>query len=126
MKKINLLIVLIAFIMSCNNKSGPDISAIKVDIPIERFDQDYFQMDTTRMLESMKLLFSKHQVFYPDFMREILGTSPDYNNPNTQLIARQFFHDYSGIYDSLKIKYSKVDWLKKDLESAFRHVKYYY
>jgi hypothetical protein len=126
MKRLIIICFAAAMIAACNHKSGPDISNIKMEIPVERFDRDYFSMDTTRISESLQGLFSRHRGFYNDFMSEILGVSPDNNDPKTQLVAKQFYHDYSSIYDSLKSKYNNVEWLKKDLEKAFRYVKYYY
>jgi len=126
MKKFAFLILVICLIIGCNHRSGPDVSNIKVDIAIERFDKDYFSMDTNQIAKGLQELATKHHVFYSDFMQEILGVSPDFNNAATQITAKQFYHDYAAIYDSIKTKYSDVGWLKKELESSFRYVKHYY
>jgi hypothetical protein len=59
-------------------------------------------------------------------MQEILGVDKSDTSRNTLLVTKEFLRGYLPIYDSLELKYKNVDGLQKDLEKAFRFVKYYF
>ncbi len=127
MKKITALLLISLSLFACNKKKGiPDVSDIKADIPVERFDQSFFSMDTNNMPAGLSKLSQEHPGFYSDFMQQILGVSGANNDPNTILVTKQFLKGYTSIFDSLQLKYKKTDWLKKDLQKAFQFVKYYF
>ena len=59
----------IFFLSSCDNKSkGPDVSTIKVNLVLERFEKDFFEIDTLNLSQSLDQLHSKYPGFYLDFM----------------------------------------------------------
>lgn len=125
MKKISLLLVLTISLIACKSKKGiPDVSDIKVNIDFQRFDMDFFSMDTIDIMAGMEKLKEKHQDFYGDFMYEILGIEGMGKDPRT--IVKEFQKGYTPIYDSLKEKYKNTDWLKKEMIKAFQFVKYYF
>ncbi len=127
MKKILFVLLASVSLFACNKKKGiPDVSAIKVNIPIERFDEAFFTVDTTNMAMEVYRLNGQHPGFFGDFMQEILGVNGAYTDSNTVRVAKNFFKGYISIYDSLQLKYKNVDWLKKDLQKAFQFVKYYF
>jgi hypothetical protein len=127
MKNSWLYIILLIALVSCNNRKGvPNVSRIKVEIPVVRFDQDFFSTDTNNITAGLLRVSEKHRGFYGDFMREILGVSPDPADPNTVSITRQFISGYASIYDSIRITYRNTSWLSGELENAFKYVKYYF
>ncbi|MCX6318857.1 MAG: hypothetical protein NTW29_16380 [Bacteroidetes bacterium] len=127
MKKLLLLLVLIAGIVACNNKKkGPDVSDIKVDIPVVRFDRAFFNMDSTDIPAGLKMLRQQYPDFYTDFMQQILGVDGSDTSRRTLYVTHEFLKGYRSIYDSLQEVYKKPDWLKSDLEHAFQYVKYYF
>ncbi len=127
MKKACLILLLAISFFACKSKKGiPDVSNIKVDIKLERFDQGFFSMDTNNIRASLQKLQQGHPDFYPDFMREILGVNGADTSDNTLFVTKEFFRGYKSIYDSLQLIYKKPDWLKKELEKGFQFVKYYF
>lgn len=127
MKKTALLFLVSAFVLSCGNKkSAPDVSGIKAEIPVERFDQSFFSIDTTQPEASLQKLQQQHADFYGDFMQEILGVNGEVTDPATILVTKEFIRGYSPIYDSVRNKFKETGWLKKELEQGFRFVKYYF
>ena len=47
MKKTGLVLLIAISLSACGNKKGiPDVSGIRVNIPVERFDQSFFSIDT--------------------------------------------------------------------------------
>jgi hypothetical protein len=127
MKKISLLLLISVLFFACRNKKGiPDVSRIKVNIPIERFDQSFFSMDTNNIQAGLQKVQQLHPDFYFDFMREILGVNGSDTSRNTLLVTKEFLRGYLPIYDSLQLIYNKTDKLQKELEKAFQFVKYYF
>lgn len=127
MKKPGLLLIAAFSLFSCNNKEGvPDVSSIEVDIPVERFDNSFFSIDSNDISNGLRKVQQQHPDFYTDFMQNILGVSGVDTNQNTILVTKEFLRGYLPVYDSLQLKYKKTDWLQKELEKAFQYVKYYF
>jgi len=127
MKKSALLLLFGAILFACSNKKGiPDVSGIKVEIPIERFDRTFFATDTSKLEMGLQRLRQQHPDFYYDFMRQILGVNGSFADPTTLIVVKEFIRGYSSIYDSLKPKYNNLSWLQKELQKAFQFVKYYF
>ena len=127
MKKTGFLLIAAFSLFACNNKEGiPDVSAIEVDIPIERFDNSFFSIDSNDISNGLRKVQQQHPDFYTDFMQNILGVSGVDTNQNTILVTKEFLRGYLPVHDSLQLKYKKTDWLQKELEKAFQYVKYYF
>ncbi len=127
MNKLSLLLLLLLAFASCNNKKdSPDVKNIQVNVTIQRFDQDFFSIDTNNLVTGLRQVAQKHPMFYTDFMQEILGVAASDSNSNTLLVTREFIRGYKPIYDSLQLIYKNTDKLKKELEDAFRYVRYYF
>lgn len=128
MIRIFLALALFTFILSCNNNDReiPDVSDIKVDVPVERFDQSFFTMDTLDIASSLRNLKTKHPGFYLDFMQQILGVDGSDSSADTRMVTREFIRGYKPIYDSLQGSYGKVDEIVEDLEDQLKYVKHYF
>lgn len=127
MKKAVLLFFVIAVLFACNNKKkAPDVSGIKVDLVIERFDRSFFVLDSMDLIAGLRRLQEQHPDFYDDFMQEILGVNGANTDVNTLFVTKAFINGYTSIYDSLKPKFRELGWLRKDLTEGFQFVKYYF
>jgi len=125
--RINTLFFLgLIFLIGCTDSKGPDVSNIKVDIPIERFDKGFFSIDTNNTAAGLNELMREHPGFYTDFMQQILGVSGSDTNKATLDVAKFFIRGYSSMYQSLGKQYSDIGWLQKDIQKAFQYVKYYF
>lgn len=120
-----LSLLIIVLLAACNsNNTKPDVSGIKVDLSIERFEQDLFSMDTTDINTAMAGLSKKYPFFFGPYFNNILGVQP--SDPSAYPIIQSIISSYRPINDSLQKKYNDLTWLEEDLEEAFRYVKYYY
>ena len=50
----------IILILSCNGRNIPDVSNIKADLELQRFDEDFFSVDTLRIDQSLEQSASKN------------------------------------------------------------------
>lgn len=127
MKKLSFLAILVLILFSCKSKkAGPDVSGIKVSVNLERFDKDFFSIDTNHLYAGLQKTAANYPAFYVDFMQQVLGIQrADSNATNTQMI-RSFLRDYRPVENAVEATYQNTEWLKKDLEKAFQHVLYYF
>src|SRR5678809_1544570 len=93
-----LFFLLIIFSIGCTSSKDPDVSKIKVDIPIERFDKSFFSIDTNNTAAGLKELMKEHPDFYSDFMHQILGVSGSDTNKVTLDVSKIF---YSWIFTNI-------------------------
>ena len=96
MKKALALIFSIMTLVSCNNVDAPDVSDIHVDVTVQRFDRDFFAMDSERILPSLQQLYAKYPSFFSDYLQNILGLPPITDTSIATVTAvRQFLSDYT-------------------------------
>lgn len=120
-----LSIAIIVLLAACNNEgTKPDVSGIKVDLSIERFEQDFFRIDTANLDGALMQLGKKYPLFATPYFNNILGLRA--TDPAAQPIIKSIISSYRPINDSLQIKYKDLSWLEENLEEGFRYVKHYY
>lgn len=127
MKKALFILLFAGLLTSCKDrKKGPDISGIKADIRIERFDQSFFAIDSNNIAGGLRSLQQKHPAFYTDFMQNILGVSGADTSLQTLRVTADFLRGYRPVQEKLSAIFSDTKDLQQDLEKAFRYVKYYF
>ncbi len=125
------LILLSLFLLSCNNSKGPNVSAIKVEVEIKRFEQDFFEVDTNNLQTSLHALQQKYPQFFPLFTNNILRIPVIQQGQlmisvDAATAYKQILSSYRPINDSLQKKYSNLNWLHDDLVKGFQHIKNYF
>jgi hypothetical protein len=121
-------ILLLAFIFSsCKNNKGPDVSDIKIELELQRFDKDFFAIDTNNLIPSLHQLQSKYPSFLGDYLQNILGLPPVTDTSIETIRAiRQFLSGYRPIKDSSDGMFGNMDPVKRDVEKNLKYVKYYF
>lgn len=123
MRKAVVLFLSILFLFSCSNDSkGPDVSKIKVEVPVERFDKDFFSMDTVGIEKALSALAQKYPTLFPIFINNILGLNDTTRGKGVALFIRQ----NNFIADAANKEFENISTIKSDFEESFRYVKYYF
>ena len=123
MKIFVVLLLLSILLFGCSDKDkSPDVSDIKVDITVERFDKDFFSMDTIGIEKALRDLEMKYPSMYPIFINNILGLD---DSARDQEVVR-FIRQNQFIADAAGKEFENTEELKKEFEQAFRYVKYYF
>ncbi|MEO6454573.1 MAG: hypothetical protein ABIN97_10890, partial [Ginsengibacter sp.] len=103
MKNILVSSLLLLTVISCNNNGLPDVSDIKINVKIDRFERDFFGLDTNHLIEGLQYLTQKYPGFTVDFINNILGLNiSGLNNaasPEAKAV-RVFIKDYRPLKDS--------------------------
>lgn len=118
------------FFVACkgeNRTPRPDVSDIKVDVQLLRFEQDIFALDTAQLQMGMQNLLGKYPVMLPLFCNEIIhDQSNPQETPREALGAFLAVPQVRKIYDTVQQVYGDLRWLEKDLTQMFRYYKYYF
>jgi len=116
---------IIVLMVSCTEgKKKPDVSGIEANVTLQRFEQDFFKLDTNNVVQGLAGLQKTYPAFYPIFMQDILQLPPTGNEAMT--VLKTIIRSYHSLNDSIQKKYPRLDWLEKELEANFKYVKYYF
>ncbi len=127
MKNIALGLILLSLLISCGGKKIPDVSGIKIDLQLQRFDKDFFALDTTHTDQSLQQLHEKYPGFLQDFLFNILALppQPDSNKVVEQLI-KQYIQSYKPLRDSAENVFADMNTVQNEIARGLQFVKYYY
>ena len=127
MKNSFLLVLIAVNLFSCKNKDAPNVSGIKIELQVQRFDKDFFSIDTNYIFPSLQQLQAKYPGFLGDYLQNILGLPPVTDTSQATIDAmRKFLSDYRPVKDSADKIYSDLDPVKQDIIQALKYVKYFF
>jgi len=124
------VVLLFSLLFGCgqgNDRNTPDVSEIKVNIKIQRFEQDLCALDTNNLAVGMARLAQKYPSLFPLFTENIIR---DQSNPNET--AEQALRGFVSapatrlLYDTVQQVYGDLRWLEKDISQMFRYYRYYF
>jgi len=122
-----ILIVASVLAVGCRNPNGaPDVSGIKVNLTIERFDKDLFALDSNNLKEQLPSLFKKYPNFAQDFLQQELNVQPSALPDTVYFELKTFLSQSQYLKDSAFKEFASLDDMRAELEKYFRYVKYYY
>jgi hypothetical protein len=123
MKRNWLITITLISIISCTgDERNPDVSSIKIDLTIQRFDKDFFAIDTLDLNKSLAALQQKYPTLLPIFIKNIIGVEVE-SNPKG---INNYIKMNGPVYDSVEKEFKTMDKVKDLLETSFRYVKYYF
>ena len=116
MRRFYVLAISVLFIGCNNGKDKPDVSGIRVDLQVERFERAFFKIDTNDLSNGLSSLQKQYPAFYPMFMQNIIGIEP--SGAEGTAVLKNVISSYLPINDSLQAKYEDLNWLKSDLTES--------
>jgi len=124
MKKICLALLLFTSLIACTSKKKiPDVSNIKIDVQIQRFDKDFFAIDTSNVEASLNNLQKKYPAFLNDYLYNILMVPPF---PDSVVMkVKLFLRDYKPLYDSVEQKFTSLKEAD-EIKRGMQFIKYYF
>ncbi len=127
MNKICVYIFLMLFAVTCKNKKIPNVSNIKVDLTVQRFEKDFFSIDTTNVDQSLQQLNKKYPGFLQDFIFNILAlpSHPD-SATAVQRNVIAFIRSYRPVKDSADKVFTSMETIQKEVKKGLQFVKHYF
>lgn len=127
MKKIFVLLATAACFFACTNgKKIPDVSKVTVNLNVERFDKEFFALDTTtaRLDAGLQQLFQKYKAFAADYLYNIIGSEPV---PDSVLKkAKQILIDYRNVSADANKTFGDFNNVAVKVKEGFQFIKYYF
>jgi len=123
MVKTILAVTSLFFMVACGNKHIPDVSKIKVQVAVQRFEQDLFSADTSQLNETLNNLAQKYPAFLGDFMGQILGLP---QSDSALLAVKSFISSYQPVYQASQQQFADFAPYQKEIEQGLRFTKYYF
>jgi len=104
-----------------------DVSDIKIDVNIERFDSDLARLNSANFKTELPSIQKKYGRFFNDYMEGMLsvgtpGSAAFEQNLETVLGTP----DYNALKQEVQSKFPDLKKPEEELTNAFKHVKYYY
>ena len=116
-------------LFSCSGTdSAPDVSNIKTEVTIHRFDKDFFSVDTTQLQPSLQQLENKYPAFLPlyfKFFAPVREIADQQNIPFSEALLL-YYRFITPLYQAVEKKYAHLDAVEKGLEDNLRYVKHYF
>lgn len=124
MKKTILALFVTASLLACNNndKNIPDVSNVNVDIKLERFDRDFFAIDSNNVSPGLDKLYNKYPDLTTIFLQNVLGL----DSASTLQGVKSFISMSGKLKDTVNMVFKNTDDIEKDFKKGFQFVKYYY
>ena len=111
---------------SCDESPAkPDVSQIKVKLKMQRFEKDFFALDTNNLDRG----FEKLRVYYHNVLNDYTGKILGLEGKDTSqwsLAIKTFLRDYRPIYDSAQKIDKGIIAAKLEIEEGLKYVKYYF
>jgi len=109
----------------------PDVSDIKAEVNIIRFDQAFQQIDTLEAMASLQALEEKYPKFTPLFFSRILPLSASNAQDQKSLLAdsvNKYLKDefVQSLYDTVQIVFPNLEDEKTELLQSLQYLKYYF
>lgn len=123
---IKLSIVFIStFIVSCGQKNeAPDVSKINATVQVERFEKDFFTMDTLDLDASLSRLQQTYGDFLNDYLFHILQSPPE--KDSVLSTVKRFLKDYAAVYIASQKQIPSFNTYKKEIEYSLKLTRYYF
>jgi hypothetical protein len=117
----------ILFILAACNDKTPNVSSIKIDIPVVRYDKLIYSIDTNDVETGLKKIYQQYPAFTNAFIKQVLQLPMPYSDTSKLLTGtlRGFLIHTQQLKDSVWDKFTNDQWAAPTLQ-AFRYVKYYF
>ena len=112
MRKITFAIALTLALISCDNKSKVEkaVEAIPLEIMVERFDKLFFETPP----QDLNKLKKEFPYFFPS------------GNDDSVWLDKMKNPLWRELYTEVQKRYSNFEPVKEDIETLFKHIKYYF
>lgn len=115
------------FFVSCKEvKKAPDVSDIKVNLQVQRFEKDFFAIDTNNIAASFPILQQKYPVFFADFIQNILGVSIQEGGKKADSAIKFFLRDYRIVLNTSDKVFTDFAQIEHDIKQGIRYAKHYF
>ncbi|RYD79957.1 MAG: gliding motility lipoprotein GldB, partial [Sphingobacteriales bacterium] len=123
-KQIYLFFLFALTFISCRHSDRPDVSDVKVDVKIERFDNELLAGKGKDAEKISTELTKKYGFFFDDYIHKMVGT-PAYNGAE---VIKTLYQDpaYNDLMKEVDSIFPSLKSQEEGLSETFKYIKYYY
>jgi len=126
MNKLIVILLALVVLCSCGGNHAPDVSGIKVNLSISRFDKDFFSADTNHIVQGLDAVDKKYPYFFTDFIQNIvIAGSTDTLHPLPEVL-KTYISNSRPLYDSVQKTFPGLGNTEAELKKGFQYVRYYF
>ena len=119
--------VLWCILTGCNQSTNePDVSRIKVQLTTQRFEQDFFSLDTLQFKAGLEKLLGKYPGFGQNFISTILNTDPSWSADTALDYIKSFKTTYQPVYDTSQKVFADFTPYENLVKKSMQYVSYYF
>lgn len=126
MNKLIVPVLACIILFSCGHDAAPDVSNIKVNASIERFDRDFFAADTNHIEEGLDAVQKKYPYFFNDFIQNIVIGGTTDTTHDLPVIFNAYIAHSRPLFDSVQKAFSSMSAIESQLQKGFQYIKYYF
>jgi len=127
MRLITVLLLTSVLLFSCNSADKiPDVSSVKIELSTQRFDQDFFGIDSTNFAPLLDKLEAKYMSFGENFVYQILQADPHWPADTVATYVGKFASLYRPIYDSSQLIFKDFSPYEKEIKKSFQYLRHYF
>ncbi len=129
MKRLLLITLLLSSIYACNkNPFDIDVSNIKVDLKVKRFDIDFFNINQDKIYYEIPELQKKYGDFFDTYTAQLIGIGlPDQKDFYDNLNEFFYYCNQQDLANTVWKTFPADDkFIETTLTNAFKHYKYYF
>lgn len=111
---------------SCRSKNDPDVSGIKIELTTQRFERDFFGLDSNRLALQLDTVIAKYPSFGENFLATILNVDPKWSGDTAISYIKDFMTAYRPVFDSSQKVFADFSPYEKEIKKALQYTKYYF
>jgi hypothetical protein len=114
---------------ACQNDSEdkiPDVSDIKLEVKVQRFDKDLFAIDTNNLAAGVATLVEKYPLMMEIYPERIQSGNPDENTLEKVIGGFVKHPQVRRLYDTCQVVYNDMSDIDKAFTQSFKYFKYYF
>jgi len=126
MRFLLMAVVCCSLLFSCNRNKTPDVSNIKVELSTQRFERDFFGIDTTQLPQQLDAVIAKYPSFGENFLATVLNVDPRWNADTTVNYVKGFLSSYRSVFDTSQKVFVDFSPYEAEIKKALQYTKYYF
>jgi hypothetical protein len=126
MQKLVFIIFISTIILACKNgKKLPNVSNIKVNATIHRFDEAFFD-EKISIAQKLPKLQKEYGRILDYFMFNATITDRVQMGMNMDAVIEEFTKIHKPLYDTAQLMYKDLGFAEKEIAKGFQYYKYYF
>ena len=119
--------IIVSGLVSCNSgEAKPDVSNIKINLAVERFEKRLFDTTANTLLTYLQHLQTNNPLFTSIYLTNILNVDPAWPVDSAADYVNGFIKAYRPVYDSAEKIFNDFAPYTAEIKEGLQYVKYYF